>query len=74
MFNKHMRQVALEKGFTLNEYSIRPIGVTGVCVWCVCVHACVACACVWCVWCACVVSVCVGTCIIMYVCVYTYDV
>ena len=37
MFNKHMRQVALEKGFTLNEYSIRPVGVTGVCVWCVCV-------------------------------------
>ena len=38
MFNKHMRQVALEKGFTLNEYSIRPIGVTGVCA-CVCVCA-----------------------------------
>lgn len=32
MFNKHMRQVALDKGFTLNEYSIRPLGVTGVCV------------------------------------------
>ena len=27
-----MRQVALEKGFTLNEYSIRPVGATGVCV------------------------------------------
>ena len=35
-----MRQVALEKGFTLNEYSIRPVGVTGVCV-CVCVLVCV---------------------------------
>ena len=33
MFNKHMRQVALEKGFTLNEYSIRPLGVTGACVY-----------------------------------------
>ena len=33
MFNKHMRQVALEKGFTLNEYCIRPLGVTGACVY-----------------------------------------
>lgn len=29
MFNKGMRQHALEKGFTLNEYSIRPVGATG---------------------------------------------
>ena len=29
MFNKGMRAHALEKGFTLNEYSIRPIGATG---------------------------------------------
>lgn len=29
MFNKQMRTHALEKGFTLNEYSIRPMGVTG---------------------------------------------
>ena len=25
MFNKEMRAVALEKGFTLNEYSLRPL-------------------------------------------------
>ncbi|KAL4241067.1 hypothetical protein ACF0H5_001845 [Mactra antiquata] len=30
MFNKDMRGVALEKGFTLNEYTIRPVGSTGV--------------------------------------------
>uniref|UniRef100_A0A3P8WZR4 DNA polymerase n=1 Tax=Cynoglossus semilaevis TaxID=244447 RepID=A0A3P8WZR4_CYNSE len=30
IFNKNMRTHALEKGFTLNEYTIRPIGVTGV--------------------------------------------
>ncbi|CAH4037725.1 unnamed protein product [Pieris brassicae] len=30
VFNKEMRAHALEKGFTLNEYSLRPIGVTGV--------------------------------------------
>lgn len=30
MFNKNMRGVALEKGFTLNEYTIRPLGSTGV--------------------------------------------
>ncbi|XP_028853160.1 DNA polymerase beta [Denticeps clupeoides] len=29
IFNKNMRTHALEKGFTLNEYTIRPIGVTG---------------------------------------------
>ena len=29
MFNKNMRGIALEKGFTLNEYSIRPVGSTG---------------------------------------------
>lgn len=29
MFNKNMRTHALEKGFTLNEYSIRPVGATG---------------------------------------------
>lgn len=29
MFNKGMRQHALDKGFTLNEYSIRPVGATG---------------------------------------------
>ncbi|XP_018566003.1 DNA polymerase beta-like [Anoplophora glabripennis] len=29
-FNKDMRIHALEKGFTLNEYSLRPVGVTGV--------------------------------------------
>lgn len=28
-FNRDMRTVALEKGFTLNEYSIRPLGSTG---------------------------------------------
>ncbi|XP_045625735.1 DNA polymerase beta [Procambarus clarkii] len=30
MFNKAMRAHALEQGFTLNEYCIRPIGSTGV--------------------------------------------
>jgi DNA polymerase beta len=30
MFNKQMRTHALEKGFTLNEYSIRPVGATGI--------------------------------------------
>ncbi|KAK3931439.1 DNA polymerase beta [Frankliniella fusca] len=30
MFNKEMRTHALQKGFTLNEYSLRPIGSTGV--------------------------------------------
>ncbi|XP_046962599.1 DNA polymerase beta-like [Vanessa cardui] len=30
VFNKNMRAHALEKSFTLNEYSLRPIGVTGV--------------------------------------------
>uniref|UniRef100_F6PM18 DNA polymerase n=1 Tax=Ornithorhynchus anatinus TaxID=9258 RepID=F6PM18_ORNAN len=30
IFNKNMRAHALEKGFTINEYTIRPIGVTGV--------------------------------------------
>lgn len=30
IFNKEMRTVALQKGFTLNEYSLRPIGSTGV--------------------------------------------
>lgn len=29
-FNRRMRQHALEKGFTINEYSIRPMGSTGV--------------------------------------------
>ncbi|XP_020628500.1 DNA polymerase beta-like [Orbicella faveolata] len=29
-FNRRMRQNALEKGFTINEYSIRPMGSTGV--------------------------------------------
>uniref|UniRef100_A0AAY5EUV5 DNA polymerase n=1 Tax=Electrophorus electricus TaxID=8005 RepID=A0AAY5EUV5_ELEEL len=29
IFNKNMRTHALEKGFTLNEYTIRPLGVTG---------------------------------------------
>ena len=29
IFNKNMRAHALEKGFTINEYSIRPLGVTG---------------------------------------------
>lgn len=29
MFNKGMRQHALDKGFTLNEYSVRPVGATG---------------------------------------------
>ncbi|CAL8236611.1 unnamed protein product [Boreogadus saida] len=29
IFNKTMRTHALEKGFTLNEYTIRPLGVTG---------------------------------------------
>lgn len=30
MFNKNMRQHALDQGFTLNEYCIRPLGSTGV--------------------------------------------
>ncbi|XP_076049218.1 DNA polymerase beta-like [Oratosquilla oratoria] len=30
LFNKDMRTHALEMGFTLNEYSIRPVGSTGV--------------------------------------------
>ena len=29
MFNKQMRAHALEQGFTLNEYCIRPVGETG---------------------------------------------
>lgn len=29
IFNKNMRAHALEKGFTINEYTIRPLGVTG---------------------------------------------
>ncbi|XP_075771840.1 DNA polymerase beta isoform X2 [Pelodiscus sinensis] len=30
LFNKNMRTHALEMGFTINEYTIRPLGVTGV--------------------------------------------
>lgn len=30
VFNKNMRQHALEQGFTLNEYCLRPMGSTGV--------------------------------------------
>uniref|UniRef100_A0A8C4QZ14 DNA polymerase n=1 Tax=Eptatretus burgeri TaxID=7764 RepID=A0A8C4QZ14_EPTBU len=30
IFNKSMRSRALEMGFTLNEYSLRPIGITGI--------------------------------------------
>ena len=30
MFNKTMRAHALDKGFTLNEYCVRPLGVTGI--------------------------------------------
>jgi DNA polymerase beta len=30
MFNKNMRRIALEKGYTLNEYSLRKIGSTGI--------------------------------------------
>lgn len=30
LFNKNMRAIALENGFTLNEYTIRPLGSTGV--------------------------------------------
>lgn len=30
LFNKHMRTVALEQGFTINEYCIRPMGSTGI--------------------------------------------
>ncbi|KOB74653.1 DNA polymerase beta [Operophtera brumata] len=30
VFNKTMRAHALDKGFTLNEYALRPVGVTGV--------------------------------------------
>ena len=44
MFNKEMRTHALDKGFTLNEYCVRPLGATGVCV-CVCVCVCM-CVCV----------------------------
>jgi len=29
MFNKNMRKIALEKGFTLNEYSLRKLGDGG---------------------------------------------
>lgn len=29
VFNKTMRTHALENGFTLNEYALRPVGVTG---------------------------------------------
>lgn len=29
IFNKNMRAHALEQGFTVNEYTIRPLGVTG---------------------------------------------
>ncbi|RUS90114.1 hypothetical protein EGW08_002156 [Elysia chlorotica] len=29
VFNKNMRQVAIDQGFTLNEYSLRPMGSTG---------------------------------------------
>ena len=29
VFNKNMRGHALEEGFTLNEYSLRPVGSTG---------------------------------------------
>ena len=28
-FNKNMREHALKQGFTINEYSIRPVGITG---------------------------------------------
>ncbi len=28
-FNQHMRKIALENGYTLNEYSLRKIGSTG---------------------------------------------
>uniref|UniRef100_A0A8B9S5P2 DNA polymerase n=1 Tax=Apteryx owenii TaxID=8824 RepID=A0A8B9S5P2_APTOW len=30
IFNKNMRTHALEMGFTINEYTIRPLGITGV--------------------------------------------
>ncbi|XP_005100296.1 DNA polymerase beta [Aplysia californica] len=30
VFNKNMRQEALDQGFTINEYCIRPVGSTGV--------------------------------------------
>ena len=30
MFNKNMRKIAIEKGYTLNEYSIRKVGETGI--------------------------------------------
>ncbi|XP_046851949.1 DNA polymerase beta-like [Xenia sp. Carnegie-2017] len=29
-FNREMRQYALDKGFTLNEYNVRPLGTTGI--------------------------------------------
>jgi DNA polymerase beta len=29
LFNKNMRAHALENGFTLNEYTLRPVGSTG---------------------------------------------
>ena len=29
MFNKNMRKIALEKGYTLNEYSLRKTGESG---------------------------------------------
>lgn len=30
LFNRNMRKHAQEQGFTLNEYSLRPVGITGV--------------------------------------------
>jgi DNA polymerase/3'-5' exonuclease PolX len=30
MFNKNMRKIALEKGYTLNEYSLRKLGESGI--------------------------------------------
>ena len=30
VFNKNLRAHALEEGFTLNEYSLRPLGSTGI--------------------------------------------
>ena len=30
LFNQHMRKIALEKGYTLNEYNLRKLGSGGV--------------------------------------------
>jgi DNA polymerase beta len=40
MFNKQMRAHALEKGFTLNEYCVRPLGATSIIKYCITMKFC----------------------------------